>query len=134
MKTNAAAKKKMNGRKKISLTALLIVLTVLVNLFSISCFIEQYEKSCRAARLQAQLEEEIKTGERLSVEYEKRTNYRDIEAYITENTNLKKAETYQYEYLRDESSNSSVVKNTEGDEGFLTQLSRTFSVIAEYFR
>ena len=60
--------------------------------------------------------------------------FQHLEAYITENTNLKKAETYQYEYLRDESSNSSVVKNTEGDEGFLTQLSRTFSVIAEYFR
>lgn len=114
---------------------LLLVLTLLVNVFSISCFIEQYEKSCRANRLQAQLAEEVKTGERLSVEYEKRTNYQDIENYISENTNLKKAENYQYEYIRGESSNSSVVKNTESSgDGLLSQLSRTFSVIAEYFR
>lgn len=127
-------KKKMN-RKKMNWTAVFIVLTLAINLFGISCLIEQYEKSCQATKLQAELEDEIRTGERLSVEYEKRTNYQDIEEYITENTNLKKAETYQYEYLRDESSNSSVVKKTENDGGgLLSQLSRTFSVIAEYFR
>lgn len=117
------------------MTFLFLALTLAVNLFAVSCFIEQYEKSCKETKLQAQLAEEVKTGERLSVEYEKRTNYRDIESYVAENTTLKKAERYQYEYLRDESSNSSVVKNTEsGGDGLWSQLSRTFSVIAEYFR
>ena len=68
------------------------------------------------------------------IEYKSRVNYKLVEDYVTENLNMKKLENYQIEYISKSADDMSVVVKNDDDNGFLSRIANTFSIIAEYFR
>ena len=112
-----------------------LVLIMLVSLVaSVNCYIEQYEKIYRTKQLTAQLEDEINNGEKLRIEYEKRTNIREVEDYAVNVLGLQKYSNYQVEYITYQNSNKSVLfDNDMPKESVLTRVAAVFSIITEYF-
>lgn len=113
----------------------LTVLIIAAILLNVPCFIEQYEKNDQANKLLKELNSEINRGKRLKIEYESRTDYKSIEEYVTESLMMKKTESYQIEYIVNESDNmSEVVKADDYNESIFHRIAKTFSVITEYFK
>ena len=131
MKTRSDSKKKKNYGK---LTVVLVVMIVLVTTLNIPCYITQYEKNYEARTLTEELNDEVNRGKRLLIEYKSRVNYKLVEDYVTENLNMKKLENYQIEYISKSADDMSVVVKNDDDNGFLSRIANTFSIIAEYFR
>lgn len=131
MKTRSESKKKKNYGK---LTVVLVVMIVLVTTLNIPCYITQYEKITEARTLTEELNDEVNRGKRLLIEYKSRVNYKLVEDYVTENLNMKKLENYQIEYISKSADDMSVVVKNDDDNGFLSRIANTFSIIAEYFR
>jgi cell division protein FtsL len=125
------------GKKKRRISGINVLLTILIiaaGVFTIPCCITQHEKNNEADKLVSTLESEKNKGARLRIEYEIRTDYKLIEEYVTHELMMKKLEPYQMEYVLRDSDSVSVVLNTEGyDENFFTMVSKTFSLITEYF-
>lgn len=131
MKKQSEIKKRKSYGK---LTVILAVLILLVSTLNIPCYITQYEKNYEARQLTSNLEEEVNRGKRLLIEYKSRINFKDVEAYASENLNMKKAENYQIEYIMKKADDMSVVVKNDSEDGFLSRIANTFSIIAEYFR
>ena len=131
MKTRSESKKKKNYGK---LTVVLVVMIVLVTTLNIPCYKTQYEKNYEARTLTEELNDEVNRGKRLLIEYKSRVNYKLVEDYVTENLNMKKLENYQIEYISKSADDMSVVVKNDDDNGFLSRIANTFSIIAEYFR
>lgn len=128
-------KKKPEGKKRYGrLTVVLSLLILVVSTLNVPCYIAQYEKNYEARQLSAELDEEINRGKRLMIEYKSRINYKFVEEYATENLNMKKVENYQIEYITKKADEQSVVVKNDGDDGLISRIVSTFSVIAEYFR
>ena len=93
----------MNKSKKnvvINYINVALVLVLIITLVaSVNCYITQYEKIYRTNELSAKLEEEINNGEKLRIEYEKRTNIREVEDYAVNVLGLQKYNNYQVEYI-----------------------------------
>lgn len=128
-------RKNPNGKKRYGrLTVILSLLILVVSTLNVPCYITQYEKNYEARQLSAQLDDEINRGKRLMIEYKSRINYKFVEEYATENLNMKKTENYQIEYVTKKADEQSVVVKKDGDDGLISRIVSTFSVIAEYFR
>jgi len=114
------------------------VMLVLVFIFTlvagVNCCITQYEKIYRTQQLAANLEEEINKGEKLRIEYEKRTNIREVEDYAVNNLGLQKYSNYQVEYITQYNENKTVLFEKEvPEESVLSRVAAVFSIISEYF-
>ena len=132
-KERTAQKKQKKGIGRMSVV--LTVLIILMAIMNIPCLIEQYEKNYEAKSLQKTLEVEQNKGERLKIEYEIKTDYKAIEDYVSANMQMKKAEPYQVEYiLKNNDDKSKVVKAEDDSEGFFAKITKSFSMIAEYFQ
>lgn len=126
-------KAKMN--RILNLTIVFLVLVIVASLvIGVNCSIEQYEKIYRTKQLNAQLEDEINYGMKLQIEYESRTNIREVEAYAVETLGLQKYSNYQVEYIVAENTNKTVLfSGNDEQENLLSRVSAVFSIISEYF-
>lgn len=116
------------------ITVVLLLIILVLSIAGVNCYIEQYEKIYRTKQLSAQLEEEINNGEKLRIEYEKRTNIREVESYAVNNLGLQKYSSYQVEYITNQNTNKTVMFDKEQPkESVLTRVAAVFSIIAEYF-
>ena len=112
----------------------LVLVLILTLVASVNCYITQYEKIYRTNELTAKLEEEINNGEKLRIEYEKRTNIREVEDYAVNVLGLQKYSNYQVEYITKLNSNKTVMFEQEAPtESVLSRVATVFSIIAEYF-
>ena len=126
--------KKEKKRTYGKLTVILLALIIFVSALNVPCYITQYEKNYEVRKLSSELEDEVNRGKRLLIEYKSNVNYRLVEDYASQNLNMKKLANYQVEYILKQSENNSVVVKNDSDDGFLSGIANTFSVIAEYFR
>ncbi len=126
---------KSNKNTVINCINIFLVLVLIVTLVAgINCYITQYEKNYRTQELQANLEEEINNGEKLRIEYEKRTNIREVEDYAVNVLGLQKYSKYQVEYITRQNVNKTVLFEKEvPKESVLSRVATVFSIIAEYF-
>lgn len=136
MKNKKVAPKKNLKKKRAfdSVSAFLAFLIVAVSIIGVNCYIQQYEKNYQANKLKKELAQVQNEGELLDIEYQSRANYRDIEAYVSENMSMKKISSYQIEYIDDANSDNMQVIEHEDNDGLFTRISKAFSVILEYFR
>ncbi|MBQ6809514.1 MAG: hypothetical protein IJP09_02250 [Clostridia bacterium] len=126
-------KAKMNKILNLMIVALVLIIVASL-VIGVNCSIEQYEKIYRTKQLNAQLEEEINYGMKLQIEYESRTNIREVEEYAINTLGLQKYSNYQVEYIADQNSNKTVVfAENMGQENLLSRVSAVFSIITEYF-
>ena len=128
----------MNKSKKnvvINYINVALVLVLIITLVaSVNCYITQYEKIYRTNELSAKLEEEINNGEKLRIEYEKRTNIREVEDYAVNVLGLQKYNNYQVEYITKQNVNKTVMFEQETQtESVISRVATVFSIIAEYF-
>lgn len=127
-------KKTKKAKKFDFLTLLIVVAIVAVSILSVNCYIEKYEKTYQAQKLQSELSVVQNEGELLSVEYLRRANYKDTKEYVSANMSMKKLENYQIEYLKDDTADRmEVVKQEDTNESFVSKITKAFSVILEYF-
>lgn len=126
---------KSNKNTVINCINIFLVLVLIVTLVAgINCYITQYEKNYRTQELQANLEEEINNGEKLRIEYEKRTNIREVEDYAVNVLGLQKYSKYQVEYITRQNVNKTVLFEKEvPKESVVSRVATVFSIIAEYF-
>lgn len=126
---------KSKANNVINIINICLVLVMIVSLIAgVNCYIEQYEKIYRTKQLTAQLEEEINNGEKLRIEYEKRTNIREVEDYAVNVLGLQKYSNYQVEYITYQNTNRTVMfDNDLPQESVLTRVAAVFSIITEYF-
>lgn len=126
---------KSKANTVINIINICLVLVMIVSLIAgVNCYIEQYEKIYRTKQLTAQLEEEINNGEKLRIEYEKRTNIREVEDYAVNVLGLQKYSNYQVEYITYQNTNRTVMfDNDLPQESVLTRVAAVFSIITEYF-
>lgn len=126
---------KSKANNVINIINICLVLVMIVSLIAgVNCYIEQYEKIYRTKQLTAQLEEEINNGEKLRIEYEKRTNIRAVEDYAVNVLGLQKYSNYQVEYITYQNTNRTVMfDNDLPQESVLTRVAAVFSIITEYF-
>lgn len=130
-------KKKQQGEKKKSfdaLSAFLALLIIAISIVGVNCYISQYEKNYQNTQLSAELAEVQNEGKLLDIEYQSRSNYRNIEKYASENLSMKKISSYQIEYIDDQKQESMQVIEHEQNENFFSRISKAFSVILEYFQ
>ena len=126
---------KSNKNAVINYINIVLVLVLIVVLVAgVNCYITQYEKNYRTQELTAQLEEEINNGEKLRIEYEKRTNIREVEDYAVNQLGLQKYSSYQVEYITRQNTNKTVLFEKEvPKESMVSRVAAVFSIIAEYF-
>lgn len=126
---------KKDSRILNGLNIFLSVLILLSAVLTVPFYIKQYQKNDEASALSRDLQTEIDTGTRLRIEYEIRSDYKAIEDYVSNDLSMKKVDNYQIEYLLRKTGDVSVVVTNEEDNGnFLTNISRTFSAITEFFK
>lgn len=127
---------KVDKKKKFDITiAVLILIIIAVGAMSVMCCISQYEKNYRLKLLNNELAIEQNEGELLRIEYEKRTNYRNVEDYVVNRLGMTKINSYQIEYIVSNNTNQTLLISTEEDNtGIFSRISRAFSVALEYFK
>lgn len=115
--------------------AIFLALAIIaVSILSVNCYIEKYEKTYKAMKLENEYNAVCNESELLNIEYRKRANYKEIKAYVSDNFEMKKLETYQYEYVNNgEGDKMVVLEKDKKDENFVSSITKAFSVILEYF-
>lgn len=108
----------------ISIVALMIV--------SVNCYIKKYEINYRSEVLAQEYEEAYNEGERLKVEYQKRTDYNDVTEYAETVLGMKKMSDYQIVYLP--ATEVDEMRVVSAGDSFADKLTKTFSVVLEYLR
>lgn len=126
---------KKNKNTVINCINVVLVLVLIITLIaSINCYITQYEKNYRTQELEASLQEAINNGEKLRIEYERRTNIREVEDYAVNVLGLQKYSNYQVEYITKQKVNKTVLFEKEApSENVFSRVATVFSIIAEYF-
>ncbi len=126
-----------NAKKKSSFditTAILIFIIIAIGAMSVICYITQYEKIYCLKQLKNDLAIEQNEGELLRIEYEKRTNYRNVEDYAINRLGMTKINSYQIEYIVSNNTNQTLLISAEEDDaGLFSRISRALSVAMEYF-
>jgi len=127
---------KVNTKKKFDVTlAILILVIIAFGAMTVTCYISQYEKNYRLKVLKNELAIAQNEGELLRIEYEKRTNYRNVEDYVVNNLGMTKINSYQIEYIVSTNTNQTLLISAEEDDaGLFSRISRAFSVAMEYFK
>ncbi len=121
-------------RKADPAAIILVVAIIVVSILSVNCYIEKYEKTYDALKLENEYSDVCNEGKLLNIEYSKRADYKEIKEYVQKNFNMKKLETYQYEYINNSEGDKMLVKTSdEKDESFISGITKAFSVILEYF-
>lgn len=111
---------------------LLAVALVFVMLASVGCYINKYEINYDKEKYLAELEEAKNEGELLKVEYQRKADYNAVRDYAENTLGMKKIEDFQIIYMPDSQTDSmQVVSN---NEGLTSRLSKTFSIVLEYFK
>lgn len=126
-----------NAKKKSGFditTAILIFIIIAIGAMSVICYITQYEKIYCLKQLKNDLAIEQNEGELLRIEYEKRTNYRNVEDYAINRLGMTKINSYQIEYIVSNNTNQTLLISAEEDDaGLFSRISRALSVAMEYF-
>lgn len=111
---------------------LLAVALVFVMLASVGCYINKYEINYDKEKYLAELEEAKNEGELLKFEYQRKADYNAVRDYAENTLGMKKIEDFQIIYMPDSQTDSmQVVSN---NEGLTSRLSKTFSIVLEYFK
>ena len=99
---------------------------------SVNCYIKKYEINYRSEVLAQKYEEAYNEGERLKVEYQKRTDYNDVTEYAETVLGMKKTSDYQIVYLP--ATEVDEMRVVSAGDSFADKLTKTFSVVLEYLR
>lgn len=122
-------------RKSFSLLSVLLVAAIVaLGILSVNCSIVQNERNSQLRRLQTELAETQDLGARMEIEIEQRSDHFAIEAYATQKLGMRRLETYQVQYIRDDVFSNAVLLNQERDEGFFADVTKAFSVLNDFFR
>lgn len=105
---------------------------VALMIISVNCYIKKYEINYRSEVLDKKYDEAFNEGERLKVEYQKRTDYNSVSEYAETVLGLKKISDYQIIYMP--STETDEMRVVSSGESFADKLSKTFSIVLEYLK
>ncbi len=108
----------------IAIAALMII--------SVNCYIKKYEINYRSEVLERKYGEAYNEGERLKVEYQKRTDYNSVSEYAETVLGMKKISDYQVIYMP--ATETDEMRVVSSGESFAEKLSKTFSIVLEYLK
>lgn len=105
---------------------------VALMIISVNCYIKKYEINYRSEVLAQEYSEAYNEGERLKVEYQKRTDYNSVSEYAETVLGMKKISDYQIIYMP--ATETDELRVVSSGESFADKLSKTFSIVLEYLK
>ena len=127
-RTGKETSKKSSGAFEI-LSCIAIVALMII---SVNCYIKKYEINYRTEVLEKEYDKAYNEGERLKVEYQKRTDYNGVSEYAETVLGMKKINDYQIIYMP--ATETDVMRVVSSGESFADKISKTFSIVLEYLK
>ena len=127
-KTGKETSKKSFGAFEI-LSCIAIVSFMIIR---VNCYIKKYEINYRTEVLEKEYDKAYNEGERLKVEYQKRTDYNGVSEYAETVLGMKKINDYQIIYIP--ATETDEMRVVSSGESFADKISKTFSIVLEYLK
>ncbi len=127
-RTGKETSKKSFGAFEI-LSSIAIVALMII---SVNCYIKKYEINYRTEVLEKEYDKAYNEGERLKVEYQKRTDYNGVSEYAETVLGMKKINDYQIIYMP--ATETDEMRVVSSGESFADKISKTFSIVLEYLK
>lgn len=105
---------------------------VALMIISVNCYINKYEINYRTEVLEKEYDKAYNEGERLKVEYQKRTDYNGVSEYAETVLGMKKINDYQIIYMP--ATETDEMRVVSSGESFADKISKTFSIVLEYLK
>ena len=105
---------------------------VALMIISVNCYIKKYEINYRTEVLEKEYAKAYNEGERLKVEYQKRTDYNGVSEYAETVLGMKKINDYQIIYMP--ATETDEMRVVSSSESFADKISKTFSIVLEYLK
>ena len=105
---------------------------VALMIISVNCYIKKYEINYRTEVLEKEYDKAYNEGERLKVEYQKRTDYNSVSEYAETVLGMKKINDYQIIYMP--ATETDEMRVVSSGESFADKISKTFSIVLEYLK
>lgn len=105
---------------------------VALMIISVNCYIKKYEINYRTEVLEKEYDKAYNEGERLKVEYQKRTDYNGVSEYAETVLGMKKINDYQIIYMP--ATETDAMRVISSGESFADKISKTFSIVLEYLK
>ncbi len=105
---------------------------VALMIISVNCYIKKYEINYRTEVLEKEYDKAYNEGERLKVEYQKRTDYNGVSEYAETVLGMKKINDYQIIYMP--ATETDEMRVVSSSESFADKISKTFSIVLEYLK
>lgn len=105
---------------------------VALMIISVNCYIKKYEINYRTEVLEKEYDKAYNEGERLKVEYQKRTDYNGVSEYAETVLGMKKINDYQIIYMP--ATETDEMRVVSSGESFADKISKTFSIVLEYLK
>lgn len=127
-RTGKETSKKSFGAFEILSCIAIVVLMII----SVNCYIKKYEINYRTEVLEKEYDKAYNEGERLKVEYQKRTDYNGVSEYAETVLGMKKINDYQIIYMP--ATETDEMRVISSGESFADKISKTFSIVLEYLK
>lgn len=127
-RTGKETSKKSFGAFEILSCIAIVVLMII----SVNCYIKKYEINYRTEVLEKEYDKAYNEGERLKVEYQKRTDYNGVSEYAETVLGMKKINDYQIIYMP--ATENDEMRVVSSGESFADKISKTFSIVLEYLK
>ena len=127
-RTGKETSKKSFGAFEI-LSSIAIVALMII---SVNCYVKKYEINYRTEVLEKEYDKAYNEGERLKVEYQKRTDYNGVSEYAETVLGMKKINDYQIIYMP--ATETDEMRVVSSGESFADKISKTFSIVLEYLK
>lgn len=127
-RTGKETSKKSFGAFEI-LSSIAIVALMII---SVNSYIKKYEINYRTEVLEKEYDKAYNEGERLKVEYQKRTDYNGVSEYAETVLGMKKINDYQIIYMP--ATETDEMRVVSSGESFADKISKTFSIVLEYLK
>lgn len=127
-RTGKETSKKSFGAFEILSCIAIVVLMII----SVNCYIKKYEINYRTEVLEKEYDKAYNEGERLKVEYQKRTDYNGVSEYAETVLGMKKINDYQIIYMP--ATETDEMRVVSSGESFADKISKTFSIVLEYLK
>ena len=127
-RTGKETSKKSFGAFEILSCIAIVVLMII----SVNCYIKKYEINYRTEVLEKEYDKAYNEGERLKVEYQKRTDYNGVSEYAETVLGMKKRNDYQIIYMP--ATETDEMRVVSSGESFADKISKTFSIVLEYLK
>lgn len=105
---------------------------VALMIISVNCYIKKYEINYHTEVLEKEYDKAYNEGERLKVEYQKRTDYNGVSEYAETVLGMKKINDYQIIYMP--ATETDEMRVVSSGESFADKISKTFSIVLEYLK